>query len=255
MTAGTAHVELLQGHVMHDRLRPHRNRFSYPVFYLRLNLSHLGHFRSRWFGVDRRRLVSIRTSDYGPRDGSSLEAWARKLLSEHGIAADGDIWLQTFPRICGFVFNPVNFWQCHDAQGNLRAVLAEVNNTFGERHCYLLQPDAHQGQAGCAKRLHVSPFCQVEGEYRFRFRLGQCSQVTKIDYHDSDGLLIKTAIAGKAQPCSDGALLRALLRQPLQCVAIVARIHWQAFRLWRKGVPFFGKAGNKNITLQEKAQQ
>ncbi len=254
MTIGT-HVQLIHGHVMHDRLRPRRNRFSYPVFYLRLNISRLEEIRSRWFGIDQRRLVSIQTRDYGPRDGSSLDDWMRNLLREQGIDADGDIWLQTFPRILGYVFNPVSFWHCYDARGELRAVLAEVNNTFGDTHCYLLQPGALEGRAACAKRLHVSPFCQVQGEYRFRFSLGKERHLTKIDYHDGAGLLLKTAIAGTPEPCSDSALLRALLRQPWLCIGVVVRIHWQAFRIWRKGVPFFGKGGTKNIPLQEKVPQ
>jgi len=252
MTGPTPYGELLHGQVMHDRLRPRRHRFTYPVFYLRLNLARLEECNSRWFGVDRRRLLSLRTRDYGPRDGSNLERWMRALLREHGMEADGDIWLQTFPRIAGFAFNPVSFWHCHDARGALRAVLAEVNNTFGDRHLYLLRvgPD---GRAACAKQLHVSPFCQVQGEYRFRFRIGAASHATHIDYHDGAGLLLKTAIAGKPVPLRDAALLGAMLRQPLQCVAIVARIHWQALRLWLKGVPFFGKraAPDKNIPLQE----
>lgn len=255
MSSRRSPIELIQGQVMHDRLRPKRNRFCYPVFYVRLNLGRLDECNSLWFGVDRRRLASIRTRDYGPRDGSSLEEWMRRLLREQDISADGEIWLQTFPRIAGMAFNPVNFWHCYDAQGCLKAVLAEVNNTFGDSHCYLLQPDIRDGRAVCAKRLHVSPFCQVEGEYRFRFRLGASSQVTRIDYHDAGGLMLETAIAGKAQPCSDGALFKAMLRQPLLCIGIVARIHWQALRLWRKGVPFFGKDGHKKITLQEEAPQ
>ena len=250
-------AQLLRGQVMHDRLRPRRNRFTYPVFYVRLNLAHLQECNSRWFGVDRRRLVSLRTRDYGPRDGSSLEAWMRGLLREHGIAADGAIWLQTFPRIAGFAFNPVSFWHCHDAQGNLRAVLAEVNNTFGDSHRYLLQIDPASGGAVCAKRLHVSPFCRIEGEYRFRFRIGLRSQHTRIDYHDADGLLLKTAVGGRPVPLTDAALLHALLRQPLLCVGVVFRIHWQALRLWLKGVPFFGKlpAPDTNLTLQEDVQR
>ena len=248
-------LQLVTGQVMHDRLRPQRNRFCYPVFYVRINLSRMEQCSSRWFGVDKRRLGTIRTRDYGPRDGSSLDAWMRKLLREQGIQSDGDIWLQTFPRIAGFAFNPVSFWHCYDKQGSLNAVLAEVNNTFGDSHCYLLRLDSEDGRASCAKRLQVSPFCRIEGEYRFRFRIGSGSQLTRIDYHDANGLLLKTAIAGKPAPCSDSALLRALLRQPLLCIGIVARIHWQALRLWCKGVPFFGKDGNKNITLQEEVQR
>src|SRR5271165_1651037 len=129
---------LIRGHVMHERLRPLRNRFVYPVFYLRLDLARLHEIESAWFGIDRWRPVSIRIRDYGPRDGSDLASWMRATLAGVGIAADGPIWLQTFPRIFGFVFNPVSFWHCYDKQEKLRAVLAEVNNTFGETHRYLL---------------------------------------------------------------------------------------------------------------------
>ncbi|MTW11149.1 DUF1365 family protein [Pseudoduganella eburnea] len=234
-------AQLIRGHVMHERLRPRRHKFTYPVFFVRLNLARLEEANTRWFGVNRKRLVSVRTGDYGPRDESNLEEWMRALLRSHAIAADGDIWLQTFPRILGYVFNPVSFFHCHDAQGNLRAVLAEVNNTFGGHQSYLLRIDANTGQAACAKELHVSPFCRIEGEYRFRFHIDSTAQQTRIDYCDTDGLVLKTAVAGKTAALGDAELLKALASQPLQCIGIIARIHWQALRLWLKGVPFHGK--------------
>ncbi len=244
----TPSAQLVHGQVMHERLRPARNRFVYPVCYVRLNLARLdadaGALTSRWFGVDCWRPLSLRTRDYGPRDGASLDAWMRALLREHDIDADGEIWLQTFPRVAGYVFNPVSFWQCYDAAGRLAAVLAEVNSTFGETHRYLLRmatTGPHAGTAIATKLLHVSPFCEVKGEYRFRFRLGELAQHTAIDYHDDDGLLLKTAVSGRPVPLTAAAARRALLRYPLLGVAIVARIHWQALRLWRKRVPFFSK--------------
>ena len=234
-----AAAELVHGQVMHARLRPARHRFVYPVLYVRVNLARLDACNSRWFGVDRWRPLSIRRRDYGPRDGSSLDAWMRALLREHGIAADGEIWLQTFPRVAGYVFNPVSFWHCHDADGALRAVLAEVNNTFGETHRYLLR--VADGGAVAAKQMHVSPFCQVQGHYRFRFRLGATRHFCGIDYVDADGLLLRTTLSGSPQPLRDRAVLGALLRYPLLWIGIVARIHWQALRLWLKRVPFFSK--------------
>ncbi|MYM26449.1 DUF1365 family protein [Duganella sp. FT135W] len=235
-----APAQLIHARVMHARLRPVLHRFVYPVFYVRLNLARLEECQLRWFGVDRRRPLSLRTRDYGPRDGSSLEQWMRGLLSAHGIAADGEIWLQTFPRVLGYAFNPVSFWHCHDSAGRLRAVLAEVNNTFGETHRYLLQV-SDDGVATCVKQMHVSPFCQVTGDYRFRFHLAAAQARTSIDYYDEQGLLIRTALAGRVEPMRDRALAAALLRYPLLGIGVVFRIHWQALRLWIKGVPFFRK--------------
>ncbi|MGK5019465.1 DUF1365 domain-containing protein [Janthinobacterium sp. LB2P10] len=237
-------AQLLHGHVTHARLRPVPHRFVYPLFYVRLNLARLDECQSRWFGVDRWRPLSIRRRDHGPRDGSSLEQWMRTLLREHHIDADGEIWLQTFPRVAGYVFNPVSFWHCYDTAGQLRAVLAEVNNTFGESHRYLLRIADTAGGPSTAtadKQMHVSPFCEVSGHYRFRFRLGGASHCTELDYHDDDGVLLRTALSGRAMPMSDSALAGALLRYPLLGLGIMLRIHWQALRLWLKHVPFFSK--------------
>lgn len=237
---------LLRGQVMHARLRPVLHRFVYPVFCVRLDLARLSEANNAWFGVDRCRLMSVRTRDFGPRDGSSLDAWIRVQLQQAGLPADGDIWLQTFPRLFGVVFNPVSFWYCHGRDGTLRAVLAEVNNTFGEHHRYLLS-DPEQGaidadtRLQCVKQMHVSPFCEVRGCYRFRFRDTEKTALVGIDYDDGNGVLIHTSVGGRMQLLERGSALRALLAQPFMSAGIIFRIHWQAWRLWRKRVPFFRK--------------
>lgn len=237
---------LIKGVVMHQRLRPARHRFLYPVFAVRLRLSALDRLGNAWFGVDRRRPMSVRTKDYGPRDGSPLLPWIRQQLAEAGLPHDGEVWLQTFPRLFGYAFNPVSFWYCHDAAGQLVAVLADVNNTFGEHHAYLLankagEPITAGSTLTCRKQLHVSPFCQVEGHYRFRLAEKADRMLMRIDYHDTQGLLLNTSISGRMTPLTPTTALAALLRQPLLTFAIISRIHWQAWRLWRKKVPFFGK--------------
>ncbi|MBM3117263.1 DUF1365 domain-containing protein [Jeongeupia naejangsanensis] len=237
---------VLVGRVMHARLRPVRHRFVYPVFCIRLNLGQLDAVGNRWFGIDARRPLSLRIRDYGPRDGSPLLPWIRRQLADAGLPADGEVWLQTFPRVFGHVFNPVSFWFCHDAAGGLRALLAEVNNTFGEHHAYLLgAPDGGVITAGtelhCRKRLHVSPFCRVEGGYRFRVTERDGLSCVAIDHDDRDGTLIRTAISGRLLPWQAPTLRRALLRQPLLTLGVVFRIHWQALQLWLRGVPFFRK--------------
>ena len=239
-----AAAELITGQVLHERLRPALHRFVAPVFYLRLNLARLDEVSSFWFGVDRWRLASLRTRDYGARDGSDLQIWMREQLAQAGIEADGEIWLQTFPRVFGFVFNPVSFWYCHDQGGGLRAVLAEVNNTFGESHRYLLSSNAAIGpemELSSQKNMHVSPFCQVQGQYRFRFRHTESSSMVQLNYFDEAGLLIKTAVGGRVAALTPGRIARAILKQPGLTFGIVLGIHWQAFKLWRKQVPFFSK--------------
>lgn len=237
---------LIKGVVMHQRQRPVRHRFLYPVFAVRLRLSALDKIGNTWFGVDRHRLMSVCTRDYGPRDGSPLLPWIRRQLAEAGLPHDGEVWLQTFPRLFGYAFNPVSFWYCHDAAGQLVALLADVNNTFGEHHAYLLAnqygtPIRNGVTLTCRKHLHVSPFCQVEGHYAFRLAERADRMLMRIDYHDADGALLNTSVSGDMTPLTSAATRSALLHQPLLTMSIIARIHWQALRLWLKKVPLFGK--------------
>ena len=190
------------------------------------------------FSVDRPNLLSLMARDHGPRDGTPLEPWVRARLAEAGVRhADGEIVLQAFPRVLGYVFNPISIFHCHDREGGLRAVLCEVSNTFGERHDYLLaHPDGRaigpRDWIRAAKVFHVSPFCEVKGHYRFRFAGDERHQFARIDYHDGDGKLLVTAIDGEARPVDAASLARAFFGYPLMTAGVIARIHWQALRLW-----------------------
>lgn len=236
--------QIFLGQVRHKRLRPAVNAFAYPVFYLHLPLRNLAAARCGIFSVDKRNLLSFHSKDHGARDGSALLPWIEGLLAEHGLASDGEIVLQTFPRVLGCVFNPVSFWYCHDRSDHLIAILAEVNNTFGGTHSYLLhrhgEPLRDGEELRAAKRFHVSPFNRIEGGYRFRFQFDGALQSAHIDYDDAEGELLLTSISGKPHPWSAGALLRAFLSMPWLTLGVVARIHWQALKLWLKGVPFLG---------------
>ncbi len=233
-----------QGHVMHERLRPHRHAFVYPVFFLRINLKFWKELDQFWLGIDRWAPLALYRCDMGPRDGSDLMVWARQLWSSHGIEIQGDIHLQTFPRVWGYAFVPVSFFYGYDDQGLLRSVIADVNNTFGQ-HCHYIVADAEgrplteQSQLRVEKTMHVSPFFKVEGHYEFHIREKDSSSWMGINYGDGAGCLIKTAIAGQRQPLSAGSLRLAWMKQPLLTLGITARILGQACRLWAQGLTFY----------------
>lgn len=241
-------AEIIYGEVMHRRLRPVENRFSYPVFFLRLPLSRLESLEGPLFSLNRWNLFSLHYRDHGARDGTRPLAWVRALLEREDIPqADGEVWLHTFPRVLGYVFNPVSFWFCEDRAGCTRAIVAEVNNTFGEHHVYLLahpdrRPIAPRDRFEARKVFHVSPFLPVKGGYRFRFRNAPGRRLARIDYSDEQGPLLLTSLAGReARPLGTAAFAAAFARRPLMTFGVIARIHWQALRLWAKRVPFFSK--------------
>jgi uncharacterized protein len=204
-----------------------------------------GQRQGNWlFGLNRPALLSLYEQDHGY--GQAASDWIKLLLADAGIAAPTQIWLHAFPRVFGYVFKPVSFWYCHRADGALSAIVAEVNNTFGERHCYLLaHSDGEPIKAGsllCAsKAFHVSPFCAVTGSYRFRFMHTKQQVCARVDFHDELGALLLTSLSGKLRDMSNQLALRALVSYPLFTLAVIARIHWQAARLWLVHVPFHRK--------------
>jgi uncharacterized protein len=238
---------LLQAKVFHKRLRPRENAFTYNVFYLCFPLSQLDRLRGPVLSLDRFNLLSFHRRDYGARDGSEPEQWIRGVLARFGVtAADGEVVLMTHPRLLGFVFNPVSFWFCHDLAGQLRAVLAEVNNTFREHHSYLLfhpdqRPILPSDTLHSDKVFHVSPFLHVEGSYTFRFSLSERAAAAFIDYDTAEGPMLKTSVSGIRQTLTTIALLRMLLAFPLVSLKTVALIHWQALKIWLKRIPYVPK--------------
>ena len=226
------------GRVMHARLQP-VHRFDYPVYFVRLPMHDLARAGTRWFSLDRFNLLSFHQADHG--DGGNCLAWVRDLLARHGLVADGAIWLTTFPRVFGYAFKPVSFWHCHRADGRLIAVLAEVNNTFGERHVYLLRTNDPNATLHADKVFHVSPFFPVRGRYTFGFQSSPGLFRARIDYDDGSGEALRTAWWGRLEPLTARACLRAFFAYPLMTWGVIVRIHLHALRLFMKRVPFFRK--------------
>ncbi len=249
--------QLCFGTVRHNRLRPVANLFSYGVYFLRLPLRAIGagDLGGRFFSRNRFNLLSFHDQDHG--DGKQpLISWVDQVLRSEGIDdADGEIWLQAFPRVLGYVFNPVSFWFCHRADGALRAIVCEVRNTFGEKHYYLLDSGVAMSygiELTARKVFHVSPFCAIEGGYRFRFMRTQRAHeqtVARIDHDDDHGPLLLTSISGTAAPLSTANTLRAFVSYPLMTFGVVIRIHLQAIKLFIKRVPFFSKPAPPSVEL------
>jgi uncharacterized protein len=233
------------GRIWHQRLRPVRHAFEYPSYFLLLPMRALRASPSAALRRNVSGALSFFDSDHGDGRADAL-AWLDELLAAERIGdARGEVWLHTFPRVLGYIFNPVSFWYVHRSDGSLTAVVVEVNNTFGERHCYLLRgPTLRWGaEVEASKIFHVSPFCAVEGRYRFRFLLSggpalPRHTVARIEHDDAEGALLRTSVSGTLEPLSLATACRAFFGMPLMTFGVVARIHWQALRLALKRVPF-----------------
>lgn len=253
---------LATGEVRHARLKPRTHRFAYSNYFWLLPMRQLGREPVAAVARNRRALLSFHDADHGVGGPDAL-AWLDDTLAQAGLdAADlaqlaqGEVWLQTYPRVLGFAFKPVSFWWVHRPDQSLLAVVAEVNNTFGERHAYVLHgPELKLGREVQARKvLHVSPFCAVQGLYRFRFMrtgawgLARGSAATGpdrvlvcIDHDDDEGPLLQTSQGGVLEALTPASVRKAFWGWPLMTWGVVARIHWQALHLWLKGLRIYRK--------------
>ena len=238
----TATVDLVAGHTFHGRKGAVENDFRYSIDYVLLD-AEAEVATPTLFARNQAGLTSLQDRDHGGAPGRGRGApWAREVLAAHGVDGVSRIELLAQPRVLGHVFNPVSFWLCRDAQGALIAVISEVSNTFGDRHCYLchhadLRPITAQDHLQATKIFHVSPFQPVEGSYDFRFDIRPDRVGIWIDYTAGNGGVIAT-LTGRRLPLTNAGILRAMLRRPFGARRVLALIHWQALKLWWKGAQF-----------------
>ncbi len=244
---------LYVGAVTHRRLRPKPHRLRYRVFSVLLDLDEIPALaaRLRLFSHRRFNVFGFDERDHADGSGAPLRGWVEGSLATAGIDLEGGaIRLLAMPRILGFGFNPLSVYFCYHRDGRLLALLHQVHNTFGERHTYLI-PVAHPDEPtairqDCAKAFHVSPFLAMDMRYEFRVRAPDTALSIVIRGTDADGPIIVAALAADRRDLTDAALLGAFLRTPLLTLTVIVGIHWEALRLWRKGMRFHRKPAPPN---------
>ena len=231
------------GEVVHHRHKPKVHALRYRVFSLLLDLDEIALLDRtlKLFGHNRRAVFSMHDTDHGIGERDGLKAWAEDHVRKAGLWSEGmRISMLCYPRIFGYVFNPLTVYFCRSAQGELRAVLYEVCNTFHERHTYVIPARPNQTgavQHECAKEMYVSPFIGMDCRYRFRILPPGETVLIAINEEDTEGPLLFASFAGKHQPLNDRTLAKALITYPLMTVKVMGAIHWEALKLWWKGVP------------------
>ncbi|MEE4013874.1 DUF1365 domain-containing protein [Roseibium sp. FZY0029] len=254
-------ASLFTGTVMHHRMKPREHRFSYKVFSVLLDLDRLDEAArsSLFFSVNRFNLLSFHQKDHGPRDGADLRPYVNELLAKEGLEAPARIMLLAYPRMLGYGFNPLSVYYAYDRSNRLIALVYEVRNTFGGLHTYVAPVLSSQSSdAGIRqdqkKLFYVSPFISMEQHYFFRMLPPGNTVRVRILEKDTEGPLLSATFSGTHSPLTSKAILRACLRVPLLTYKVIGAIHWEAFKIWRKRVPFHARptmdAGNDGSKRQ-----
>lgn len=250
---------LYRGHVYHKRHAPFQHQFRYKVFTVLVDLDELdapeyapakhtdvkNNKKCRFLSFNRWNVLSLHRQDHGPRDGSPIRPWIERAALEKDIdLRGGKIFMLTFPRLWGYIFNPLTLYFCYDQSGTLRAVLYQVKNTFGGQHGYLLATEKQNGQTreplrqSAQKIFHVSPFIQMDCRYDFILREPDKTLDIAIHQFQENGKILTATWKGTRMDLTDKAILRAVSAHPFLGFKIIAGIHWEALKLWIKGAKY-----------------
>ena len=249
---------IYNGKVVHRRYKPKEHYFKYNVFSLLIDLQELDIIQNKIkiFSYNKFNIISFFDIDHGPRDGSSIKEWIIKNLKSIWINDDKiQIKLLCYPRIFGYVFNPLSVFFIYDQKSRLISILYEVKNTFGEQHTYIFRTDDNKTiKNNCSKKFHVSPFIEMECHYYFRVLKPSDKISVIIDQSDKNWKLLYASQDGKAKQLNEKNLLISYISHPLMTFKIIAAIHYEAFKLWLKGIKFVKKKLKikNNISIEEK---
>ena len=247
---------IYNGNVIHKRFKPKEHFFKYKVFSLFIDLSELNELNDElnFFSFNKFNLISFYEKDHGERDGSSLVDWVKKNLSSKKINTDNiKIKLLCYPRIFGYVFNPLSVFFVYDNNDNLISILYEVKNTFGEQHTYIFKVENDNLlQHNCEKKFHVSPFIEMNCNYFFRILKPSEKISVVIDQYQLDEKILFASQDGKRVDFNSKELLKSYIKHPLMTFKIISAIHFEAFKLWLKGIKFIKKKLKirNNITFE-----
>ena len=249
--------KIYTGKVIHRRFKPKEHYFKYSVFSLLIDLDELEDIQKEIsiFSYNKFNIISFFDKDHGERDGSSLKNWVYSNLKTLGIVEDVKIKLLCYPRIFGYVFNPLSIFFVYDKNSKLIAILYEVKNTFGEQHTYVFKTnDETVIQNNCKKQFYVSPFIEMNCEYSFKILKPEEQLSVVINQSDEEGKLLFASQDGLAREFNNKNLIISFLSHPLMSFKVIAAIHYEAFKLWIKRIKLVTKKINlrNNITIENK---
>ena len=248
---------IYNGQVIHKRFKPKEHFFKYKVFSLLLDLSELSLLDKelKIFSYNKFNILSFYDIDHGPRDGTSLISWVKENLNNNNInSKEIKIKLLCYPRVWGYIFNPLSIFFVYDKNSNLISILYEVKNTFGEQHTYVFKIDKDDQifEHSCKKKFHVSPFIEMNCLYYFKILKPTDKLSVVINQNDDSGKLLFASQDGLKNELNNKNLMISYILNPLMSFKIIGAIHFEALKLWIKGIKLVKKKFKikNNITFE-----